>query len=260
MPELVPAPVRVPVPGGKLIDEYVGRASTGSEAVSVAHMRSPAGWEEPAQTPQFDEVTLVLGGTVRVEHDGGVLEVSGRPGRADPRGRAGPLHDARRRRVRRGLPAGLQPRHRPPRGVTAPPPRTVRRAPKVLLHDHLDGGLRPAHRRRAGRRDRLRRPARPPTPTSSAGGSATPPTPATWSVPVDVRPHRRRHADRARRWCGSPGSAPRTSPPTASSTPRCASRPSCTSSGGWRWTRSSRRCWRASRQGARPCDPRSARC
>ena len=75
MPQLVEGPVRVPVPGGKLIDEYVGRASTGSEAVSVAHMRSPAGWEEPAQTPQFDEVTLVLAGAVHVEHDGGVLEV-----------------------------------------------------------------------------------------------------------------------------------------------------------------------------------------
>ncbi len=75
MPELVSAPVRVPVPGGKLIDEYVGRASTGSEAVSVAHMRSPAGWEEPAQRPEFDEVTLVLAGAVHVEHEGGVLEV-----------------------------------------------------------------------------------------------------------------------------------------------------------------------------------------
>ncbi|HWG94970.1 MAG TPA: hypothetical protein VNU66_12155 [Mycobacteriales bacterium] len=75
MPELVTSPVRVPVPGGKLIDEYVGRASTGSEAVSVAHMRSPAGWEEPAQVPEFDEVTLVLAGAVHVEHDGGVLEV-----------------------------------------------------------------------------------------------------------------------------------------------------------------------------------------
>ena len=75
MPELVPSPVRVPVPGGKLIDEYVGRASTGTETVSVAHMRSPAGWEEPAQRPEFDEVTLVLGGLVRVEHDGGVLDV-----------------------------------------------------------------------------------------------------------------------------------------------------------------------------------------
>ena len=75
MPELVSSPVRVPVPGGKLIDEYVGRASTGTEAVSVAHMRSPAGWEEPAQAPAFDEVTLVLSGAVHVEHDGGVLEV-----------------------------------------------------------------------------------------------------------------------------------------------------------------------------------------
>jgi ethanolamine utilization protein EutQ (cupin superfamily) len=75
VPELVTSPVRVPVPGGKLIEEYVGRASTGSEAVSVAHMRSPAGWEEPAQVPEFDEVTLVLAGAVHVEHDGGVLEV-----------------------------------------------------------------------------------------------------------------------------------------------------------------------------------------
>ena len=75
MPQLVESPVRVPVPGGKLIDEYVGRASTRSEGVSVAHMRSPAGWEEPAQRPEFDEVTLVLAGAVHVEHDGGVLEV-----------------------------------------------------------------------------------------------------------------------------------------------------------------------------------------
>ena len=76
MPQLVERPVRVPVPGGKLIDEYVGRASTGSQSVSVAHMRSPSGWEEPAQTPEFDEVTLVLGGAVHVEHDGGTLVVS----------------------------------------------------------------------------------------------------------------------------------------------------------------------------------------
>ncbi len=76
MPQHVDGPVRVPVPGGKLIDEYVGRASTGSEQVSVAHMRSPAGWEEPAQRPEFDEVTLVLGGAVHVEHDGGTMVVS----------------------------------------------------------------------------------------------------------------------------------------------------------------------------------------
>ena len=76
MPQLVQSPVRVPVPGGKLIDEYVGRASTSTEQVSVAHMRSPAGWEEPAQAPAFDEVTLVLAGEVHVEHDEGLMVVS----------------------------------------------------------------------------------------------------------------------------------------------------------------------------------------
>ena len=76
MPQRVQNPVRVPVPGGKLIDEYVGRASTGTEQVSVAHMRSPAGWEEPAQAPEFDEVTLVLSGAVHVEHDGGTMVIS----------------------------------------------------------------------------------------------------------------------------------------------------------------------------------------
>ena len=75
MPIRVDAPVRVPVPGGKLIDEYVGRASTGSADLSVAHMRSPAGWEEPHQAPDFDEVTLVLSGEVHVEHADGLMIV-----------------------------------------------------------------------------------------------------------------------------------------------------------------------------------------
>lgn len=75
MPEHLPSPARIPVPGGKVIDEYAGRASTGTPAVSVARMTAPGGWEEPAQTPDFDEVTLVLRGTVRVEHDGGILDV-----------------------------------------------------------------------------------------------------------------------------------------------------------------------------------------
>jgi ethanolamine utilization protein EutQ (cupin superfamily) len=75
MPQLIDAPSRIPVPGGKVIDEYVGRASSDTSEVSVAHMKAPAGWEEPAQTPDFDEVTLVLTGSVRVDHDGGTLEV-----------------------------------------------------------------------------------------------------------------------------------------------------------------------------------------
>jgi mannose-6-phosphate isomerase-like protein (cupin superfamily) len=75
MPELFPSPTRIPVPGGKVIDEHVGRVNSGTEAVSVAHMVAPAQWSEPSQTPEFDEVTLVLRGTVRVEHDDETLEV-----------------------------------------------------------------------------------------------------------------------------------------------------------------------------------------
>ena len=75
MPELVDAPQRIPVPGGKVIVEYVGRVTTGTAGVSVARMVAPGGWEEPAQTPEFDEVTLVLRGVVRVEHDGVAIDV-----------------------------------------------------------------------------------------------------------------------------------------------------------------------------------------
>ncbi len=75
MPQLIQSPTRIPVPGGKIIDEYVGRATTGTAEVSVAHMKAPAGWDEPAQNPEFDEVTLVLAGAVVVEHDDGELVV-----------------------------------------------------------------------------------------------------------------------------------------------------------------------------------------
>ncbi len=71
MPELQTNPVRFPVPGGKLIDEHVGRQSTGHKNFSVAHMRAPAGWEEPAQRPEFDEVTLVISGQFVVEGKSG---------------------------------------------------------------------------------------------------------------------------------------------------------------------------------------------
>ena len=75
MPQLVAAPTLIPVPGGKIIKEYAGRVTTGTTEMSLAHMVAPGGWEEPAQTPEFDEWTLVLRGTVRVEHDGGFLDV-----------------------------------------------------------------------------------------------------------------------------------------------------------------------------------------
>jgi hypothetical protein len=76
MAELISAPTRIPVPGGKVIEEYVGRVNSGEKAVSVAHMVAPPGWTEPFQQPEFDEVTLVLRGVVRVEHPGGVLDVA----------------------------------------------------------------------------------------------------------------------------------------------------------------------------------------
>jgi mannose-6-phosphate isomerase-like protein (cupin superfamily) len=59
----------------KAIDEYVGRVNSGSDGVSIAHMRSPAGWVEPGQTPEFDEYTLVLRGMLRVAHAGGTIDV-----------------------------------------------------------------------------------------------------------------------------------------------------------------------------------------
>ena len=77
MAELIESPVRVEAAGDppKVIEEFAGRASGGEERVSVARMRSPAGWSEPGQRPEFDEYTVVLEGCLRVEHDGGGLDV-----------------------------------------------------------------------------------------------------------------------------------------------------------------------------------------
>ena len=80
MPQLISAPKRIPVPGEKLIDEYAGRVNTADTQVSIAYMRSPAGWSEPGQRPEFDEYTVVLGGWMRVEFEGGAMDV--RPGQA----------------------------------------------------------------------------------------------------------------------------------------------------------------------------------
>jgi uncharacterized cupin superfamily protein len=78
VPELIGSPSRVEAAGTKpkLIDEYVGRVNTGEDRVSVAHMRSPGGWVEPGQRPEFDEYTVVLEGCLRVEaEDGDAVDV-----------------------------------------------------------------------------------------------------------------------------------------------------------------------------------------
>lgn len=77
MPELIENPVRVEAAGDppKVIEEFAGRAAGGEERVSVARMRSPAGWSEPGQQPQFDEYTVVLDGALRVEGRDATLDV-----------------------------------------------------------------------------------------------------------------------------------------------------------------------------------------
>ena len=80
MPVHIAAPTVIPGVGEKVIRELVGNVNTGTAELSVARMTSPPGWEEPAQTPEFDEVTVVLEGSVVVEHDGGSITV--RPGEA----------------------------------------------------------------------------------------------------------------------------------------------------------------------------------
>jgi mannose-6-phosphate isomerase-like protein (cupin superfamily) len=77
MPILIPQPTRIEAAGNKpkVIDEYIGRVNFGQGEVSIAHMRSPEGWIEPGQTPEFEEFTIVLKGMLRVTHGSGVLDV-----------------------------------------------------------------------------------------------------------------------------------------------------------------------------------------
>jgi ethanolamine utilization protein EutQ (cupin superfamily) len=78
MPTLISQPTRIPCVGTKpkLIDEYIGRLNSKTTGVSIAHMRSPEGWEEPGQAPEFDEFTVVLKGTLRVRHRQGQIDVA----------------------------------------------------------------------------------------------------------------------------------------------------------------------------------------
>ena len=78
MPRLIAAPTVIAAAGTKpkKIEEFAGRVNSGHAQVSVAKMTSPPGWQEPGQRPEFEEITVVLRGTVRVEHEGGSLEVN----------------------------------------------------------------------------------------------------------------------------------------------------------------------------------------
>ena len=77
MPTLIPQPTVIASAGNKpkRIEEYAGRVNSGHTGVSVARMQSPQGWEEPGQRPEFEEITVVLSGLLRVDHEGGSLDV-----------------------------------------------------------------------------------------------------------------------------------------------------------------------------------------
>src|SRR5262245_35283786 len=77
MPTVIAAPSVIQAAGHppKRIEEYAGRVNSGHAVVSVAKMTSPSGWSEPGQTPEFEEITVVLRGMVRVENAGGAIDV-----------------------------------------------------------------------------------------------------------------------------------------------------------------------------------------
>jgi mannose-6-phosphate isomerase-like protein (cupin superfamily) len=77
MPRLIAQPTVIQAAGNKpkRIEEYAGRVNSGHAGVSVARMVSPEGWEEPGQRPEFEEITVVLKGMLRVEHEGSSLDV-----------------------------------------------------------------------------------------------------------------------------------------------------------------------------------------
>jgi mannose-6-phosphate isomerase-like protein (cupin superfamily) len=77
MPKLIAGPTVIEAAGNKpkRIEEFVGRVNTSDDRLSIARMKSPSGWVEPGQRPEFDEFTVVLSGALVVEHEGGSLEV-----------------------------------------------------------------------------------------------------------------------------------------------------------------------------------------
>lgn len=77
MPTFIKGPTIIEAVGNKpkRIEEYIGRVNSAEERVSVARMVSPGGWVEPGQRPEFDELTVVLAGSLRVEHEGGSIDV-----------------------------------------------------------------------------------------------------------------------------------------------------------------------------------------
>ena len=139
MPTLIERAAVVEAAGTKPkeIQEFAGRVNSGHRQVSVARMVSPAGWEEPGQRPEFEEITVVLRGVLRVEHEGGHLDVAGGAGGRGGAGGVGALQQpgARWSGVHRRLPACLLAVHGPSGRLTAGtstrPAGRMRRRPRA---------------------------------------------------------------------------------------------------------------------------------
>jgi mannose-6-phosphate isomerase-like protein (cupin superfamily) len=88
MPVLIQKPTVIQAAGNKpkLIEEFIGRVNSGTTGVSIARMKSPSGWVEPGQTPEFDEYTVVLAGSLRVESKQGTLDVAAGQAIITPKG------------------------------------------------------------------------------------------------------------------------------------------------------------------------------
>ena len=146
MPELYTSPTRIPVPGGKLIEEHVGRVNSGDERVSIARMTAPANWSETLPDPRVRRV------------DPGPARLGPRRARRRAASRSTPARRpwcarASGSATRAATTAPSTSRSACPHSLPGPSTartsrerrrrRRRRRAPKALLHDHLDGGLRP---------------------------------------------------------------------------------------------------------------------
>ncbi len=111
MPKLIETPTVITAAGNmpKRIEEFVGRVNSKTDAISIARMKSPSGWVEPGQTPEFDEYTVVLRGLLRVTTRTGSIDVKEGQAIITRAQRMGPVQHSgtRRRRIYRGLSAGI---------------------------------------------------------------------------------------------------------------------------------------------------------
>ena len=191
-------PTRIPVPGGKVIDEYVGRVNTGTRVgrLGRAHDRpARAGTSRSRRRSSTRSPWCCAGDGASSTTTAAALEVAAGQAVVTEAGERVRYSLRRRgRRVRRGLPAGVRPRPRRTVRTDDAAPRTrIRAVPKVLLHDHLDGGLRPQTILELADERRLSRRCRRPTP--SALGRVVPRERrlrVAGALPRDVRPHPRR--------------------------------------------------------------------